>query len=388
MQRSIIHVDMDAFFASVEVREQPALAGRPVIVGGTPQGRGVVAAASYEARRFGIHSAMPTATALRLCPQAVVLPPRHGLYAEVSQAIHAIFARYTPLIEPLSLDEAFLDVSGSLQLFGSAAAIGRAIKQAIRDELRLVASVGVAPNKFLAKLASDMDKPDGFVEVVPDRVQPLLDPLPVTRLWGVGPATAKRLERLGVRTVEQLRRYSAPMLARHLGSAGPHLWQLAHGMDDRPVEPAQEAKSISHETTFSRDIDSPASLRAWLGDLAEQVGWRLRRHGLQGRTVTIKVRFADFTTVSRSLSLPAPTDITAAIRDTALHLYGTRIDHPHPPVRLIGVGVSGFEEERDSQVGLFDGPKRRDSEVDSLMDEIRARFGQAAVRRGHRPDDP
>ncbi len=304
MTRAILHVDMDAFFASVEARERPELRGRPLIVGGTPQGRGVVAAASYEARRFGVHSAMPTATALRLCPKAVVLPPRHGLYSQVSRQIHAVFERYTPQIEPLSLDEAFLDVTGSLRLFGSAETIGREIKREIREELDLVASVGVAPNKFLAKLASDMNKPDGFFQFIPDRIAESLDPLPVTRLWGVGPASARQLERLGIRTVGQLRHYSRQLIARHLGRGGEHLWELAHGIDERPVISEQEAKSVSNETTFANDIDDPASLRGWLSELAEQVGWRLRRQQLAGRTVTIKVRFKDFTTVTRSLSLP------------------------------------------------------------------------------------
>ncbi|WP_303906471.1 DNA polymerase IV [Thiohalomonas denitrificans] len=382
MSRVILHVDMDAFFASVEVRERPELRGRPVIVGGTPEGRGVVAAASYEARRFGVHSAMPTATALRLCPKAVVLPPRHGFYSQVSRGIHAVFERYTPLVEPLSLDEAFLDVTGSLRLFGSAAAIGRRIKGEILEELDLVASVGVAPNKFLAKLASDMNKPDGFFHFDPNRIAEILDPMPVTRLWGVGPATARQLERLGIRTVGQLRHYSQRLIARHLGRGGEHLWELAHGIDERPVICEQETKSVSNETTFARDIHDPNSLRIWLSELAEQVAWRLRRQELAGRTVTLKVRFRDFTTVTRSLSLPEVTDVTSEIRDTALRLYEERLDHPHLPVRLLGVGVSGFDAPSACQQSLFNETRARSSRVDSIVDQIRSRFGSDAMHRG------
>ncbi len=387
MTRQIIHVDMDAFFASVEVRERPELAGQPVIVGGTAQARGVVAAASYEARRFGVHSAMPTATALRLCPQAVLLPPRHDFYAEVSRGIHQVFERYTPVIEPLSLDEAFLEVTGSLRLFGSAAKIGRRIKREIREELNLVASVGVAPNKFLAKLASDIDKPDGFREVREGEARELLDPLPVTRLWGVGPKGAKTLERLGIRTVGQLRAYPPRLLAQHFGSGGEQLWRLAHGEDDRPVVPLQEAKSISNETTFPRDVEDPSTLCVWLTDLAEHVGWRLRGHHLKGRTVTIKLRFSDFSLITRSITLPEPTDVSTEIRDFALRLYRERVPRGHLPVRLVGVGISGFADSGPLQQGLFTAERERDSRIDSLVDGIRSKFGATALRRGRKPGE-
>lgn len=287
----ILHCDMDAFYASVEERDRPELVGKPVIVGGTPEKRGVVSAANYVARRYGVHSAMPAVTAHRLCPQGIYLPPRIDYYAEVSAQIRAIFERFTPLVEPLSLDEAFLDVTGSEHLFGPAVEIGRKIKQAIRQEIRLVVSAGVAPNKFLAKIASDLKKPDALVVVEPDKVQEFLDPLPVERLWGVGKQSSKVFQRLGIHTVGQLRQWPLDVLQARFGTSGEHLWKLAHGRDDRPVVREREAKSISHETTFEHDIADLEVLRAWLVDLTEQVGCRLRRHGLRGRTVQLKVRF-------------------------------------------------------------------------------------------------
>ena len=382
MSRAIIHVDMDAFFASVEERERPELRGRPVIVGGRPEGRGVVAAANYAARRFGVHSAMPAAQAVRRCPDAVFLPPRHDFYAQVSQQIRTIFERYTPLVEPLSLDEAFLDASASRRLFGPAESIGRRIKEEIRSELGLIASVGVAPNKFLAKLASDHDKPDGFVVVVQEEVDAFLAPLPVTRLWGVGKVAARRFERLGIATVGQLRGYPLRLLQEHFGNAGEHFWQLAHGLDERPVVPEQEAKSISHETTFARDLADRAVLRAWLLDLTEQVAWRVRRHGLSGRTVQLKVRFADFKTVTRSRTLERPSDVTAELWEAVAQLFDERLPNPLPPVRLVGMGVSGFAEEPEQGSLFAEDERRRQSTLDALVDGIKDRFGTGAVRRG------
>lgn len=383
MSRQIIHVDMDAFYASVEIRERPELADRPVIVGGSPQGRGVVSAANYIARRYGVHSAMPTSTALRLCPEAVVLPPRHGFYSQISQQIHAIFHRYTDQIEPLALDEAFLDVTGSQRLFGSAEEIGRAIKRAIWDELQLVASVGVAPNKYLAKLAGDIDKPDGFVVVTEGQEEEFLAPLPVNRIWGVGKVAAKTFEKLGIRTIGQLRNYSLQLLTHHFGSSGEQFLRLARGIDDRPVVSEHEAKSISNEHTFAVDIDDAQVMHQWLHGLTEQVAHRLRAHGLKGRTVQIKVRLADFTTLTRAQSLPDVTDITAEIWRAVQYLYRERLPRPLPPVRLLGVGVSNFDEEQELQADLFATEEReRQRKLDSLVDSMQSRFGKGAIRRG------
>jgi DNA polymerase IV len=378
----ILHVDMDAFYASVEQRERPELAGKPVIVGGTPEGRGVVAAANYVAREFGVHSAMPAVTAKRLCPHGIFLRPRMEYYAEVSDQIRAIFERFTPLVEPLSLDEAFLDVSGSERLFGPAETIGRAIRREIRQQLRLVASVGVAPNKFLAKIASDLEKPDGFVIVPPERVQEFLDPLPVGRLWGVGKVTGGLLDRLGIRTIRQLRQMPVGVLRQHFGSSGEHLAELARGIDQRPVVPEQEAKSISHETTFARNLEDLEVMRAWLLELSEQVGCRLRRHGLRGRTVHLKVRFDDFHTITRARTLPQATNVTQEIWQTAAQMFAERLPARRLQIRLLGVGISGFDHASLVQQSLFpEADHQRQTRLDEVADQIKEKFGHASLQR-------
>jgi DNA polymerase-4 len=372
----------------VEERERPELAGRPLIVGGTPQGRGVVAAANYAVRKFGVHSAMPTSRALRLCPEAIVLPPRLNFYAVVSEQIREIMLRFSPLVEPLSLDEAFIDVTGSELLFGPAADIGRRIKREIHECVRLVASVGVAPNKFLAKIASDIAKPDGFVVVDPHGVREFLDPLPVGRLWGVGRVTGESMERLGIRTIGQVRATGVEVLKEHFGASGEHLWQLAHGIDQRPVVPDREAKSISHETTFAEDIDDRDVLRAWLVELAEQVACRLRRHNLRGRTVQLKIRFADFRTITRSKTVSQPTNITDEIGRCAVELLENCLAAHGQRIRLVGVGVTGFDasgSERPEKVqqSLFaDVERDKHTKLDQATDRIRERFGTAALHRG------
>ena len=281
--RQIIHVDMDAFYASVEQRDNPELRGKPVVVGGKPKSRGVVATCSYEARKYGIRSAMPLSEAYRRCPHAVFLPVDFAKYRRVSQQLHKIFQDYTPLVEPLSLDEAFLDVTASLRLFGSAENIARELKKRIKDELNLTASIGLAPNKFLAKIASDIQKPDGFVVIDEDQIEAFLDPLPVERIWGVGPKTAEQLHELNVRTVRDLKKIDKPTLNRLFGQLGNQLYYLARGIDDRPVEPEREAKSIGREITFQQDLTDPEVLKTYLLDLSLDVGRRLRKAGLKAR---------------------------------------------------------------------------------------------------------
>ncbi len=391
----ILHVDMDAFYASIEERDNPHLAGRPLIVGGTPEGRGVVAAANYVVRKFGVHSAMPTSKALRLCADAVVLRPRMDYYAGVSRQIRDIFFRYTPLVEPLSLDEAFLDVAGSVSLFGPAVEIARQIKTVIRQETNLVASVGVAPNKFLAKIASDLQKPDGLVVVDSTRIQEFLDPLPVGRLWGVGKITGSVFDRLGVKSIGDLRRLDPQVLAAQFGQQGEHFHKLAQGRDDRSVIPDREAKSISHETTFATDIADPEALRAWLLELTEHVGRRLRRQKRRGRTVNLKVRFADFRTITRAKSLSQATDVTQEIWEAANEMLTKALPKPHEGIRLLGVGVSGFAGDGFVQQTLFDDEgQKKQRQLDAVTDAVREKFGSIALSRGsglkhqtrHRPD--
>lgn len=378
----IIHADMDAFFASVEIREQPALRGKPVVVGGRPDQRGVVAAASYAARQYGIRSAMAMAAALQRCPDLIILPGRLALYREVSQQIHAIFSRYTPLIEPLSLDEAFLDVTASTALFGSATEIAQRIKQAVRDELDLVVSMGVAPTKFVAKIASDLDKPDGFVVVEPEAVQGFLDPLPVSRLWGVGKVTGQQLIAHGIHTIADLRQAPAPFISQRFGKHGEHLRRLAQGIDPRPVTPDHQAKSLSHETTFAQDVTDPDTLRAVLLSLTEQVAWRARRHDLLGRTVQLKLRYDNFHTITRAHSLRQATNTTRELWDAVRRLLNLELATRLPPIRLIGMGISGFDrDDSQLQMGLFEPSQSTSEGVDQLTDAINSRFGDKLVSR-------
>ena len=381
----ILHIDMDAFYASVEERDNPSLVGKPVIVGGSAESRGVVAAANYEARKFGVYSAMASGRARRLCPHAVVIKPRIDYYASVSRQIRDIFEQFTPQVEPLSLDEAFLDVTGSEPLFGPSADIGRQIKHRIREELRLTASVGVATNKFVAKIASALQKPDGFVVVQPGEIQAFLDPLPVGRLWGIGKVTGQVFEQLDVRTIGQLRQMPLATLNDLFRTSGEHYWQLAHGIDDRQVVPDRKAKSISNETTFAEDIADMEVLRAWLVELVEQVARRLRQHDIKGRTVELKVRFADFQTITRSMTLAESTSITRELLDAGVELLTKHLPARHLPIRLMGFGVSKLGDSGNAQLTLFDQPDRkRHQELDRVADQITVKFGKLAIRRGTR----
>ncbi len=379
----ILHVDMDAFYAAIEQRDRPELKGRPVVVGGS-SGRGVVAAASYEARRFGIHSAMPGRRAAQLCPEAVFVKSRIDHYADVGRQVREIFHRFTPLVQPLSLDEAFLDVTGSLKLFGSARRIGVAIKQLIRDELELTASVGIAPLKFVAKIASDLGKPDGLVEVTAEGVQAFLDPLSIDRVWGVGRVGGERLRRLGITRIEHLRQTDLTQMRRQFGKWGEHLWNLANGNDDRRVIPDRTAQQISHERTFSEDLADQEMLAAVTSYLVEQVAARLRASGRQAKTVTLKYRREDFRTFNRSRTLPRATASTTELIVLAMTLLGEmRAEQPRP-VRLIGVSV-GTLTDRDApqQLNLFDLAEHETENraIDATIDKLRAKIGDNAVYR-------
>ncbi len=377
--RAILHVDMDAFFASVEQRDRPELRGKPVLVGGSGP-RGVVAAASSEARAFGCHSAQPTAVALRLCPSAIVVSGRHSDYKAISRHVFDILERFSPAIQPVSIDEAYLDVTGSTQLFGPPVEIAKQIRRLVKEETGLTCSVGVAPNKFLAKLASDMDKPDGLTHIPHDRVQGIIDPLHVSKLAGVGPSAERALARLGVRTIRDLRSIPLETLRARMGEQGQHLHNLARGIDDRPVRIDRVAKSISHEHTFPADLDNPDEVRAIIARQAQDVAMRLRKHHRFARTVTIKVRYGNFETITRSHPLDSQTDETRAIHNAARELFDTWA-RSFQPVRLIGVGVSQLTDA-PAAPGLFDTTDHDKARaVDRVSDAIADKFGKDAIAR-------
>jgi DNA polymerase-4 len=385
---TILHVDMDAFYASVEQRDHPELRGRPVIVGGTGR-RGVVCAASYEARPFGVHSAMPISIARRLCPHGVFLPPRMSHYSHIGRQIRQIFHAFTPLVEPLSLDEAFLDVRGCEGLFGSAPHIARQIKDQVRAETGLVASVGVAPNKFLAKLAGDLSKPDGLAVVTAAEVSGLLGPLPVGRLWGVGARGEQRLHALGIRTIGDLAQRTERVLVDHFGEVGRHLGRLARGEDDRQVVPDRQAKSISTETTFSHDIADRRLLRTWLLDLVDELASRLRQAGIRTRAVDLKLRASDFRTRTRSRALAEPSDVTEIIWRAAAQLFEDSLSDDLLPLRLLGVGATRLTRDGAVQGDLFDaGAREKQAALDRAVDAIRGQFGISSIRRGQRLEHP
>jgi DNA polymerase IV len=345
MVRRILHIDMDAFYASVEQRDQPALRGQPVAVGGQPQSRGVVAAASYEARAFGVHSAMPMSKAVRLCPSLVIVPPDFSRYKAASSAVFAIFREVTPLVEPLSLDEAYLDVTENAwgEVFGTA--VARRLKARIKADTGLTASAGVAPNKFLAKIASGWNKPDGLTVISPERVEPFLQKLPVDALWGVGPVTAKKLRDRGIERLIDVRTADAQLLRETVGSLADWLRQLANGVDDRPVVPNRETKSSGSENTYPEDLTDLDVIRAEIAEMAgHAIAWLARRHTL-ARTVTIKVRYHDFTTITRSHSA-APTRDEAELTARAVKLL-EKTDAGRTPIRLLGVSVHNLSSDAD-----------------------------------------
>ncbi len=378
MQRYIIHVDMDAFYASIEQRDNPQLLGVPVIVGGLSN-RGVVATASYEARKFGVHSAMSMVEARRRCPQAVCITPDHRKYSFVSAQIRNILDRYSPLVEPLSLDEAFLDVTGMDGLYADPADIARSIKADIKEQLQLTASAGVAVNKFLAKLASDLQKPDGLYVIRPGEEAKVLAGLPIRRLWGVGEVTAASIAKLGIRTIGQFAATDPKLLEGYIGRAVFDLQQLARGIDDRPVVPDQQVKSIGNEETFEEDLYQWEEIEKQLLLFADKVGWRLRRLNLSGRTVTVKVRFASFRTVTRSRTLDEATSLDGVLYHTAKELY--KSIPANEGIRLLGLTVSNLQPAGQS-IALFDSGQEKQEVLHKVVDGLKARFGSAAVTKG------
>lgn len=356
-QRKIIHIDMDAFYASVEQRDFPEYRGKALVVGGSPEGRGgVVATASYEARKFGIRSAMSSKTAQRLCPEAIFVFPRFDAYKAVSAHIREIFRRYTDIIEPLSLDEAYLDVSTDKQQIGSAIEIAQRIKDAIREELQLTASAGVSVNKFVAKIASDMNKPDGLTFIGPSRVEAFMEALPVEKFYGVGKVTAAKMKQMGLHTGLDLKQLSESDMIRHFGKTGKFYYQIVRGNDQRPVQAHCKTKSVSVEDTYQDDLTEKGNMMPELEILSERLASRLQRSGLKGRTVTVKFKFHDFTLMTRSVSYPKPICTAADLREAAKSI----LEHApleHRRVRLLGIGVSNFESAADRKD--HDGPQLR-----------------------------
>jgi DNA polymerase-4 len=373
--RAIIHVDMDAFYASVEQRDNPGLKGKPVIVGGHPQ-RGVVVAASYEVRRYGVRSAMPMARALKLAPHAVVVEPRFTAYSDASEQVFSIFERYTPLVEPLSLDEAFLDVTASVGLFGAPGEMARRIRKEIASEVGLPSSAGIAGVKFVAKIASDLAKPNGQQEVKAEETVAFLAGLPVSRLWGVGPKTEEALRKEGLETIGDVAAREVRWMEVRWGESGRHLWELANGIDGREVVPDRAAKSVGAEDTFEEDLTGLEALRPHVHAQALRVGRRLRRAGVKGRVVQVKVKFSDFTVVTRRTTLASATDDGQEIYRVALGLLEGA--HEGRPVRLTGVSVQELGGG-PAQLGLFTEGPRRNERLNAALDRIAERFGTKAV---------
>lgn len=378
MRRWIMHVDMDAFFASVEQRDHPEWKGKPVIVCGESR-RGVVATASYEARAFGVHSAMPTVKARELCPHGIFVPPRFTAYKEASDAIHQIMLHYADAYEPISLDEAFLDISGMGTQYPTLGSIGRAIKKDIREQVHLVASVGIAPNKFLAKMASDMDKPDGLFIIPYGKEKDILAPLPVRRLWGVGKVTEKKLVSAGYRTIADIQKASPTALQKLLGNQGPLLHKLSFGLDNRPVEAERTIKSIGDESTYETDLTDKKQIEREIAIHSDIVAQRLRKHQLLARTISLKIRFASFRTLTRSYSMEEGTNLQEDIDRIARQLLSQL--YISEGIRLIGVTASNLGPElfMDS---LFSKEADKRARAAKAMDEIQSKFGKKALQKG------
>ncbi len=379
--KAIIHLDMDAFYPSVEVLDNPGLRGKPVIVGGTRE-RGVVSSASYEARKFGVHSAQPIATAMRLCPEGRFLPVRMSRYKEMSDQVFKIFLLFTPLVEPVSIDEAFLDVTGSIRLFGRPEDIATQIKNMVQKETGLTVSAGVGPSKFVAKIASDINKPDGLTIVPPDQAREFLEPLPISKMWGVGKKTRDKLHRLGIRTIGDLSRFPADVLEKKLGKHGARMHQLAQGIDERDVIPATDAKSIGHEKTFLQDILEMDFARKEILSLANKVARRMRRDGVTGKTITLKAKYSDFTQVTRSITLTEPTGDGLKVYSAACGLLD-KTDPGTRPIRLLGVSVSKLSRAgAEEQLSLFHkgeiSEKRK--ELNTALDFLSEKYGENSVR--------
>ena len=372
---------MDAFYPAVEALDKPELRGKPVIVGGSRE-RGVVSSASYEARRFGVHSAQPIATAIRLCPDGIFMPVRMSRYKEVSRQIFGIFHRFTPLVEPLSIDEAFLDLTGAERLMGQTKVIAKKIRETVLKKTGLTVSAGVASSKFVAKIASDIDKPDGLTVVPPDRVMEFLDPLPIKKMWGVGKITQQALARLSVKTFKDLRQIPVEILEKKFGERGTAMHLLSMGIDERDVEPERETKSIGHEQTFMKDILNPDQAKKEILSLANRVAQRMRREKVRGNTVSLKVKYSDFTQITRAATLPEPTDDSMEIYSISCRLL-KKTAVGKRPVRLLGISLSQLSTlENEKQLFLFaqDKEYQKRKNLNTALDSICNKFGEKSIR--------
>ncbi len=383
MAKVILHIDMDAFFAAIEELDHPDYRGKPVIVGADPKegkGRGVVSTCNYEARKYGVHSAMPISQAYKRCPHAVYLFPRMKRYVAFSKKIHQIFYEFTPQVEPISIDEAFLDVTGCIRLFGEPIEIAKQIKKRIKDETGLTASVGIAPNKFVAKIASDLEKPDGLVLVSENEITKFLWPLPISKMWGVGKKTEQKLKVKGIDTIGKLAQIPQSKIVKEMGKVGLHFWKLANGLDDRDVEIEHQRKSVSLENTFSEDVSDENKIEETICALSDNVSRILRKKKYQGKTVTLKIRLEDFSTFTRALSHHEFIDSSKMICQTCLKLYHD-FDRQGKKVRLLGVAVSNLNIKHGAQLGFFDKIEKENDQLDRLIDTVQNKFGAGMIKK-------
>jgi len=381
--RVILHIDMDAFFAAIEELDHPEYKGKPVVVGADPRegkGRGVVSTCNYEARKYGIHSAMPISQAYKRCPFAVYVFPRMRRYVELSKKIHEIFYEFTPKVESISIDEAFLDMSGCIRLIGSPIEIAKRIKKRIKDETGLTASIGIAPNKFVAKVASDLKKPDGLVIVEADKVVEFLAPLPISKMWGVGKKTEIKLKAKGIDTIGKLAKVSHQVLIKQLGKVGLHFWSLANGIDNRDVEVEHGVKSVSLENTFLEDINDEYKIEETITALADNVSRILRKEQLKGKTITLKIRLEDFSTFTRAQSYQSFIDASEIISSTCLNLY-RKFNRQQKKVRLLGVAVSNLDTSCGDQLSMFDNTTGYEKKIDRIIDIIQNKFGADKIKK-------
>ncbi len=383
MSRIILHIDMDAFFAAIEELDHPEYRGKPVVVGADPKGgkgRGVVSTCNYEARKYGIHSAMPISQAYKLCPFAIYVPPRMKRYVEFSRKIFEILNDFTPKVEPISIDEAFMDITGCIRLLGSPEEIARKIKKRIKDELQLTASIGIAPNKFIAKIASDLEKPDGLVIVDLNHMLDFLHPLPISKMWGVGKNTEVKLRVMGINTIGDLARLPQDMVIKKFGKFGLHFWTLANGIDDREVEADDTVKSVSLENTYEEDVDDEKVIEQTIFSMADNLSRILRKKQLKGKTITLKIRLEDFSTFTRSQSFDSFIDSSQIISRVSLKLY-RRFQRKGKKVRLLGIAVSNLNPKGEAQIGLFEPNDKMDQKIDTVIDLVQNKFGPDLIKK-------